>query len=363
MSRTPSKDLLRRLTMAAGPPGDEGEVRAIVRETLRPVGPLVFDRLGSLLCEKEGTSRSPRVILDAHLDEVAFLVRSLDEDGRLRFLPLGGWWGHVLLAQRVEVVTARGRVPGVIGAVPPHFLGKSERDKVQDPESMYIDLGATSRAEAEELGVRVGDSVVPRGEFLEFAPPGILSAKALDDRLGVGLLCETLLALREEPHPNTVVGVAAVQEEVGSRGAGTACELSRPDVALVLEGTPADDLPGFNERQGALGHGPQVRLHDPTAISNRRLVRFVEQLAAEKDIPIQLAVRRSGGTDAQAIHVHGRGVPTVVIGVPARYIHTPVSLFRWEDYVASLELLVALAQALDRPTVERFTRFAEDDRA
>jgi endoglucanase len=332
-------------------------VRSIVREVLEGTGRITYDRLGSILCEKEGTGAAPRIVLDAHLDEVAFLVQSVSEEGRLAFVLLGSWWGHVLLGQRVDVMGALGMVPGVIGSKPPHFLRPDERAKVIDPESMYIDVGAASRKEVEALGVRPGDPIVPHAEFIDMAPAGILSSKAFDDRVGVGLLCEALLGLRGKPHPNTVVGVGAVQEEVGCRGAHTASDLSRPDAAIVLEGTPADDLPGITERQAVLGKGPQIRFYDPTAVSNRRLIAFIEKVAGEAGIPIQCAVRKSGGTDAKSIHLHGRGVPTVVVGVPARYIHTHVSLIHWQDYVAALRLVIEAVLRLDRATVDGFTRF------
>ncbi|MFQ5654899.1 MAG: M42 family metallopeptidase, partial [Planctomycetota bacterium] len=253
MTVEPSKDLLRRLTLAAGPPGAEEEVRGVVREALEEIGSIEHDRLGSILCEKKGDGDAPRVILDAHLDEVGFMVRSISREGRVRFVPLGGWWGHVLLAQRVEIITDGGKVPGVIASKPPHFLSSEERGKVLPLDSMTIDVGASTRDEVEELGVRTGDCIVPVAEFREMALSGLLSSKAFDDRAGVGVMVETLLALKDRAHPNTVVGVGAVQEEVGCRGAGTASELSRPDVAIILEGTPADDLPGSDEPQAALG--------------------------------------------------------------------------------------------------------------
>ena len=235
------------------------------------------------------------------------MVQSVSAEGKLAFVPLGGWWGHVLLGQRVDVITERGRVPGVIGATPPHFLAADKRNEVLGLEKMYVDVGASEREQVEALGIRVGDPLVPAADFREMAVEHVASGKALDNRLGVALMCETLLALGDRKHPNTVVGVGAVQEEIGMRGAGTASELARPDVALVLECTPADDLPGQAERQAVLGGGPQIRLHDPTAIPNRRLVRFVESVASEIGIEIQLAVRRGGGTDAGATHRSRQG--------------------------------------------------------
>jgi endoglucanase len=351
-----SKELVRRLSLAAGAPGAEEEVRGIVRETLSGVGSIRYDRLGSLICEKPGVE-NPRVVLDSHLDEVAFMVQSVSAGGRLAFVTLGGWWGHVLLSQRVDVLTERGRVPGVIGSTPPHHLSPEQRKEVLGPEKMYVDIGAGNREQVEALGVRVGDSIVPASEFREMAVDHVLSGKALDNRLGVALMCETLLALGDHDHPNTVIGVGAVQEEVGMRGAGTASELARPDVAIVLECTPADDLPGQSECQAVLGGGPQIRLFDPTAISNRRLVRFVETVADECGIEIQLAVRRSGGTDAGAIHRTRDGVPSVVVGVPARYIHSHVGLFDWRDYVAARQLVLQTVLRLDSARAAAMTSF------
>lgn len=354
-----SMELLKELSQAAGPPGSEGEIRGIVRRELEPAGRLTYDRLGSILCEKQGRVEHPRVVLDSHLDEVGFMVQSISNEGKLAMVPLGGWWGHVLLGQRVEVMAGGGKIPGVIGSTPPHFLAADQRDKVIGIDKMYVDVGASESSQVEALGIRLGDAVVPRTEFMKFPVPGILSGKAFDNRAGVGLMCEVMLALRGKAHPNTVIGVGSVQEEVGCRGGATSSTLSAPDVAVVLEATPADDLPGFEDRQAILGKGPQIRLFDPTAISNRRLVETVLEVAGSCDIPLQQAVRRTGGTDAKTIHGHGAGVPTVVIGVPSRYIHTHVSLLHWDDYCAARNLVLELVLALDRETVSGLVDFSQ----
>lgn len=360
-SESDSIELLRRLTLAAGPSGAESEVRQEVRTALGDLegSELSHDRLGSLIVERKGTAEGPRVLLDAHMDEVGFLVQNIGSDGMLALAPLGGWWGHVLLAQRVDVLTEKGKVPGIIGSRPPHFLSPAERDRVIKLDKMFVDIGAADREEAIELGVQIGDAIAPHCEFIPLANPKLLSCKAFDDRAGVGLLVESLLALATESHPNTIVGVAAVQEEVGCRGAGTAAELARPDVGVILEGTPADDTPGFpaSSRQACLGKGPQIRFSDPTALSNRPLVRLVQDVADQHDIPYQIAVRRSGGTDAKSVHVHAEGVPTVVIGVPARYIHTHVSVIDLDDYFHARSLVVEVCKALDAEAVAELTRF------
>lgn len=357
MSADHSKDLLRRLSLAPGPPGAEDAVRRIVRRTLEGVGSIRLDRLGSLLCEKRGSGDDPRIVLDSHLDEVAFMIQSVTKDGYLSFVTLGGWWPHVLLGQRVDVLTDGGVVPGLIGGKPPHFLSPEERKKLLEPDAMFIDVGASSAEAVSRLGVRVGDMAVPRAEYCEMGVRDVFSGKAFDNRVGVALMCETLLALRDREHPNTVIGIGAVQEELGARGAQTSSTLARPDVAVVLECTPADDSPGQTVRQGALGRGPQIRYFDPTAVSNRRLVRLVEDVARECDIEIQTAVRRSGGTDAGVIHRSADGVPTVVVGVPARYIHSHVGLLDWRDYEAARRLVLELVARLDATRVAELTRF------
>jgi endoglucanase len=353
-----SIELLRSLSEAAGPPGAEDEVRAIVHRTLEPVGPIRHDRLGSVLCERRGSSGTPRVVLDSHLDEVGFLVQSVSDEGKLSLVPLGTWWSHVLLGQRVDILAERGRVAGVIGATPPHFLSADARKSLLSLDDMYVDLGASSRADVAAAGVAVGDPIVPHTRFQAMPVDDVVSGKAFDDRVGVALMCETMLALGDRDHPNTVIGVGAVQEELGSRGAGTATELSRPDVAIVLEGTPADDVPGKSQRQGAMGRGPQVRLFDPTAVANRRLAKFCCSVAEECEIEIQVAVRKTGGTDAATIHRSGAGVPAVVIGVPVRYIHSHVSLLHMEDYRSARSLLLELVARLDTERVATFARFA-----
>jgi len=357
MSANRSRDLLRALSLAAGPPGAEGEVRGVVRDALAGVGTLRHDRLGSLLCEVAGDAPHPRVVLDSHLDEVAFMIQSVTSDGRLPFVPLGGWWAHTLLGQRVDVITERGRVPGVVASKPPHFLSADERERLVRLDQMSIDVGASSREEVEALGLRVGDMAVPRAEFLELSVPGVIAGKAFDNRVGVALMCETLLDVVGAPHPNTLIGVGAVQEELGGRGAGTATELARPDVAVVLECTPADDLPGQTERQAVLGGGPQLRFFDPTAVANRRLARFVEDVARDCGVTLQIAVRRTGGTDAQSVHVRGSGVPAVVLGVPARYIHSHTAILRWDDYAAARRLVLELVRRLDAAAVDALVRF------
>ena len=188
-----SATLLKRLCLAAGPSGAEGPVRRIVREVFEPLGGTIsHDRLGSILCELPGTTRTPRIALDAHMDEVGFMVQAIDGEGRLRIQELGRFWGHVLLAQPVEILTDDGPVAGVIAAKPPHFLSAAERDRVQTSEQMTVDVGASSKAQTEALGIRVGDPIVLKSEFVELSVDRRVRCKAIDDRVGVAVMCRTL---------------------------------------------------------------------------------------------------------------------------------------------------------------------------
>ncbi len=352
-------NLLEKLAMAHGAPGAEHEVREIFREHFQ--GRVYADRSGNIFHRIEGKEPGPKVMLAAHMDEVAFAVQSITRSGLIKFIPLGGWWPHTLPAQRVRVKNRAGReIPGVIGARPVHFLKEAERDKVMKIEDMFIDVGASSASEVEEeLGIHLGDSVVPGSPFIPMANPDVLMCKAFDDRVGVALLIQALSLIEGEALPCEVIGVGTVQEEVGVRGAVTAAHSADPHVAVVLEGAPADDLPGNpeDECQGKLGKGVQIRLMDPSTIMSRTFVEKAVAVAEEHGIPYQKAVRRSGATDARAIHVHGQGVPTIVLGVPARYIHSHNSIIHLDDYMAALRLLVELIRKLDAQTVKTFTDF------
>ncbi|MBD3305286.1 M20/M25/M40 family metallo-hydrolase [candidate division KSB3 bacterium] len=355
-----STALLAQLSKAAGTPGNEGDVRAVIRQHLEGLADFSHDKLGSLICRRKGEPAAPKVMLAGHMDELGFIVRLVTEDGFIKFHNLGGWWTHTMLAQRVVIKAATGDVPGVIGAKPTHHLGAEERKKLKGIPDMYIDVGASSKQEAmEEFGIQPGDHIVPSTEFVELRNRRLVSGKAFDDRVGVALFVDAIRRLADEGLPNAVYGVGTAQEEVGTRGAKTAAQMIDPDVAIVLEGCPADDTPGFvkEERQGVLGQGPQIRLFDPSMIPNRALSRFVLDVAQGSQITHQVAVRVSSATDGRPIHVHHTGVPTVVIAPPVRYIHSHVGVLHLDDYDNALHLLMELLRRLDAETVASFTAF------
>lgn len=353
-----TEELLKRLTEASGVPGFEAEVRALIRGELEGIATIEQDRIGSIVCRKQGTRPSPKVMLAAHMDEIGFMVKQITKEGHLRFVPLGGWWEQVMLAQRVIVKTARGDVPGVLGAKPPHILAPDERNKVVDKRDMYIDIGATSREEAEQAGVRPGDPVVPVSAFTPLAGGKTYLAKAWDDRVGCALFVQALQRLASEEHPNTVYGVGTVQEEVGLRGAKTTAYVVDPDVAIVLESDIAYDVPEMKQEEPlvALGKGPSLVVFDAGMIPNTRLRDLTIETAKGLGIPLQFSSMEGGRTDGSVIHLHNAGVPTIFLGVAARHIHSHTSIIHRDDYDRLLNLLVALVKRLDADTVQALTR-------
>ena len=354
---------LKDLTEAHGTPGDERPVVRVLERRLEGVGEFSRDRLGSFICEKRGTARPrrgaraepPRVMLAGHLDEVGFMVKSVTKEGFVRFLPLGGWWGHVVLAQRLVIKTRGGDVVGVVGSRPPHELRDEDRRKVLEIKDLHIDVGATSDWDARrKLDIRPGDPIVPESPFTVMANPDLLLAKAWDNRVGCAIAAEVVRRLRGVRHPNTVFAVGTVQEEVGLRGSQTAAFKIQPDVGIALDVGIAHDTPGA-EGDERLGGGPLVVVYDATAIPNRRLLDLVTGTAKQLRIRLQFEAVERGGSDAGRIHLNGQGVPAISMGVAARYIHSHVSIISRRDFEATVKLLVALVKRLDRRTVESLT--------
>lgn len=349
--------LLKELTEAKGVSGYEAEVRGVIRRYFEPLGELSQDKLGCLVCRKRGSSDEPKVALAGHMDEIGFMVKLITKEGFIRFTPLGGWWDQVLLAHRVLVRTNKGDLTGVIGAKPPHLLTEEERKKVTEKKEMYIDIGASSQEEVEQAGVRVGDPIVPLSEFTILANSKAYMAKAFDDRVGCAMAVVTLQNLAERRHPNTVFGVATVQEEVGARGANTSVELINPDVAIVLEVDIAGDAPGIRPEESPikLGGGPTLLAYDARMLPNLKLRDLVMDTAKKLSIPLQVSAMEGGATDGGPIHLHKTGVPTVVLSVPTRHIHSHNAILRRDDFDRTVELVTALVEQLDAKTVASLT--------
>lgn len=349
-------NLFKTLTELQGASGFEHDVRKFVRKKLETYADeIIQDRLGSIFGVKKGDVDGPKVMVAGHMDEVGFMVTNITNKGMIRFQPLGGWWSQVLLAQRMQVMTENGPVVGVIGSTPPHLLQEAQRNKPMAIKEMYLDIGADDKEDAVKLGIKQGQQIVPICPFTPMANPKKILAKAWDNRYGVGLAIELLKELQGEKLPNTLYSGATVQEEVGLRGAQTAANMIEPDIFYALDASPANDATGDKDAFGQLGKGALLRIYDRTMITHRGMRDFVLDTAESNQIPYQYFISQ-GGTDAGRVHTSGRGVPSAVIGICSRYIHTSASIIHVDDYAAAKELLIKLVRATDKQTVAQIVK-------
>ncbi|OCA91339.1 peptidase M28 [Bacillus sp. FJAT-27225] len=347
--------MLKALTDAKGIPGNEREVREVMKEYIAPYADeITTDGLGSLIAIKTGKEGGPKIMVAGHLDEVGFMVTQIDEKGFIHFQPVGGWWNQVMLAQRVTIVTRKGEVTGVIGSKPPHILTAEQRKKPVEIKDMFIDIGAASRDEASEWGVRPGDMIVPYFEFTVMKNEKMLLAKAWDNRIGCAVAIDVLKQLKDVEHPNVVYGVGTIQEEVGLRGARTAAAKIDPDIGFGVDVGIAGDTPGVTEKEalGKMGKGPQIILYDASMVSHKGLRDFITDTADELNIPYQFDTVPGGGTDAGAIHLSHNGVPALAITIATRYIHSHAAMLHRDDYENTVKLIVEVIKRLDEQTVQ-----------
>jgi putative aminopeptidase FrvX len=331
-------------------------VRTKMEQYLAPLSEEILrDRMGGIVAKKTGDVNGPRILLAGHLDEIGFMVTRITDNGFLRFQQLGGWWSHNLLGHRVTVQSRKGDHIGIIGSKALHALGADEKNRLLDLKEMFIDVGAKSRAEVEEMGIRLGDPVVPASDFFTMRNGEWWCGMALDNRAGCALAVEVLRQLQGESHPNTIYAGATVQEEVGLRGAGALAHLVQPDIAFALDVGLAYDTPGFENypAQVDMGEGPCLFLMDHFMIGHGKLRDLVLDTAEELGIRVQLDALMGGGTDGGKFHLHGIGCPTVTIGFPTRYVHSHNSVMARRDFEQALQLVTAVVKKLD-------TRFLEE---
>jgi putative aminopeptidase FrvX len=350
--------MLQELVDVAGPSGNETAVGDVMKKWVQPwADEISTDRLGSFIARK-GLS-GPRIMLAAHLDEIGFMITKITEDGYLQFQTLGGWWSQVLPAQRVEVLTQKGKILGVVGSKPPHLMTLEERKKGVELDDLFIDLGVESREEAETLGVRPGDFIIPYSPYTKLNHPHRIVGKAMDNRTGCAIVAEVLHRLSHGVrHPNQVFAVGTVMEEVGRRGAKTATAVVKPDIAFAVDVGIATDTPkiGNTPTSCGLGKGPVLVLYDAGHIAHQPLLQLVRDVAEELEIPYQYEVVQRGGTDASNIHTYHHGVPTISLGVPSRYIHSHTSMIDQRDVEHLITWLVTLTTRLDRRTIDKLIR-------
>ena len=351
--------MLCKLADAPGASAFEDEVVAVARQYAAPLGTLEEDCLRNLyIHRKENTGNKPVIMLDAHTDEVGFMIHSITPNGTLRFLPLGGWNKGSVMGTKVLVRNAQGEyLPGIVAAKPVHFQSAAEKANANtELEDMVIDVGATSAQDAvDNFGIRIGEPVVPAVTCQYDEKRDIIFGKAFDDRAGCAVMLEVLRRLEGVELPCDVVGVLSTQEELGLRSAKVTVNRVKPAAAVILEGCPADDT--FTESyaiQTALKKGPMFRHMDRSLVCNPRFQRFVLDLAREKGLPVQESVRSGGGNNAAAVQTEHLGAPAVVAGVPVRYVHAPNCMATGFDLEATVQVVVEILKTL---TPERIASF------
>lgn len=354
-------DIIRDLSNAFGPSGFEDDVVKVIKHYCTDLN-VTSDSMNNVFASlKSNTGKKPVVMLDAHSDEVGFIVQNINSKGLLGFVNVGGWVTSNIPAHTVKIKNYKGElITGIITSKPPHFMSDVERanDKL-DPEYLYIDVGATSRNEViNDFGIQVGDPIMPDVAFEYNEKNAVLRGKAFDNRLGCHCIIETLNALKDVKDLQVdVVGGFASQEEVGMRGAQVTSQVIAPDLAIVFEGSPADDL-YFDEftAQCALKRGVQIRHMDQSYISNPEYIRYAKELAYARGIKCQDAVRRRGSTNAGKIHLAHKAVPVLVLGIPSRYIHTHYNFCAAEDIDSTVSLAVEVIKNFNEASINRIMK-------
>jgi len=335
------KELLKKLSDAHGLSSYEGSIREIIRTELEGhVDEFTEDAMGNLVAIRRGGDF--KIMVASHMDEIGLMVQYIDDDGFIRFVPIGGWFAPVLYTQRVVLHGKKGPVPGVIGAKPPHLLSPEERKKVVKIEDFFIDIGATSAEDVANLGIEIGTPVTIDREFTELANNRV-TGKAMDNRVGVALLIK---ALKETTSSHTIYGVFTVQEELGLKGAKVSAFTLDPDCAIATDVTIPGDHPGVTKKEATpvMGKGPVLVLVSAQGrglMADWKLADWLREAADEADIPYQLEVGTGGNTDATIIHLVRGGIPSIPLSIPARYIHSPVEVVDIGDVEAGISLLLA----------------------
>ena len=335
-----NRELLEQLCQANAIAANEGQVRRILREYGSPFCDALWsDGLGSLIFTQEG--QGPTVMVAAHMDEVGFMVRAISESGLLTVMPVGSVRVFSRLMQEVVVTVEDGR----------EYFGilNGEYDaEAKEVKNLYVDLGQDSREQVQEMGVQAGDMITFASSFREY-PGGRLAAKALDDRAGCYVMAEAMKRMASQAHPNRICYAATSSEEVGTRGGRTAAHMVQPDLCIVLDvACHSNEWVRNHTNMRQIGRGIMLEHYDKTMVANRELVRQVRLAAKDLGLSLQDDMLAGGGTDGGVIHTSGNGCPTIVLGIPLRYGHSPYSIGCRQDMEDGIALLCRLLTSLDQ---------------
>ena len=353
-----TREMVKELSNANGVSGFEDEVLTVLRKYGAGLGEITEDSLRNLFLKRaENRGNRPVLQLDAHSDEVGFMVQAIRPNGTLQFITLGGWVANNIPAHRVRIRNAEGKyIVGIVATKPPHFMTEAERNAPASVANMVIDIGSSSREETiRDYKIHVGAPIVPDVDYEYFSDTGLMLGKAFDCRLGCAAILATLQELRGQTLDVDLDCGFAVQEEMGMRGATVTSQHIRPDIGIVFEGSPADDT--FTEPyliQTAIKRGPMLRHIDARMITNPRFIRYALDIAEKRHIPVQEAVRSGGATDGAPIHLSNLSVPVIVIGLPVRYIHSHYSIAAYSDLENAVKLACEIIRTLNADVIRSF---------
>lgn len=358
MDKQKTLEIIGEISDSNGISGFEEETVEVIKRHAEGLGTFERDSLLNLYLDRKENQGGRMVVqLDAHSDEVGFMVHAIRPDGNLQIIPIGGWISSNIPAHRVRVRNADGEyILGITASKPPHYMTEAERKMPLEMHHITVDVGAVSREDAiKNYKIRIAEPVVPDVDFEYKATHDLMIGKAFDCRLGCASIISTLKELAGEALKVDIVGAFAAQEEVGVRGATLTAQKVKPDLAIVFEGCPADDtcVPDY-EVQTAIKQGPMLRHIDARMITNPRYQRYALNLCRELKIPVQEAVRKAGATNGAAIHLSGSGVPTIVIGIPVRYAHTHYGISSYSDYLNGVKLACEILRRIDEDTIKSF---------
>lgn len=358
LNRKFSLEMLEELCVANGVPGYEDEVIAIGKKYASNVANISENFMRNLyLSSKKNSGKKPVVMIDGHSDELGLIVQKINPNGTLSFLTLGGWVPSSLPSQKFRILNDDGEyISGIVASKPPHFMTSEERTKPISISDLIIDVGASSKEElVNDFKISIGAPCVPDIGFEYNERNGVVLTKALDNRVACAAIIDVLRIIQDLDLDVDVVGSFSSQEEIGERGIKSAVAHIKPDVAIVLEGTPSDDtFMSKNDAQAIMHGGTQIRCFDKSMITNPKYNKFVRNLADTHNIKYQLAVRSGGSTDAGEIHTSFEGIPSVVFGVPTRYAHSHNCFCAMDDYDSTVNLVVEVLKALNKEIIENF---------
>jgi len=333
------KDLLKKLSEAPGVSGNESRIKRIIIDEVKDfVDEIKEDSMGNLITIKKGKNNF-NIMVAAHMDEIGFMVKHIDDKGFISFETIGGFDPKSLGSQRVRIHSSKGDILGVIGLKPPHITSQDEKDKALKLEDLKIDIGLNSKEEVESLGIKPGDSITRDISFAELGKENIVSCKSFDNRAGCAILIEIIKKIKNPDF--TLYGVFTTQEEVGLRGAKTAAYGLDINFALIIDSTTAGPIPKteIDKVTISLGKGPSIDLMDRGFILNEKVKNLLIKSANDAKVPFQTHIS-SGSTDGAAVHITKEGIPTGVISIPSKYIHSTVEIVDINDLDNTLKLVM-----------------------